>query len=107
IRDLIQKRTPEDTSLEAILAFFGSVTRDTPASVKAKFKEYAIENGLLRYQGRIIVPDDSTIKREIAKHFHDSPLAGHPGQSHTLELIEREYYWPALKAWVNCYVEQC
>src|SRR5436853_7836969 len=62
IRDLIRKRTPEDTSLEAILAFFGSLNKETPASVKAKFKEYSIENGLLQYQGRIVVPDDSTIK---------------------------------------------
>ncbi|QRV96830.1 Transposon Ty3-G Gag-Pol polyprotein [Ceratobasidium sp. AG-Ba] len=38
---------------------------------------------------------------------HDNPIAGHQGQARTLELISRRYYWPAMKAQVNRFVESC
>ncbi|KAF8747906.1 hypothetical protein RHS01_11205 [Rhizoctonia solani] len=38
--------------------------------------------------------------------YHDSPLAGHPGQQQTLELLSRNYWWPGMKSsakeWVEC-----
>ncbi|QRW24437.1 Retrotransposable element Tf2 protein [Rhizoctonia solani] len=42
----------------------------------------------------------------LLKEFHDSPLAGHPGQQRTLELLNRNYWWPGMKSsakeWVEC-----
>lgn len=39
--------------------------------------------------------------------YHDSPVAGHPGQAQTLEMVARGYYWPSMKAYVNRYVISC
>ena len=44
---------------------------------------------------------------EIIKLHHDSPVAGHPGQWRTLELISRNYWWPGITQKVNDYVSGC
>ncbi len=42
----------------------------------------------------------------LFKH-HDMPLAGHPGQAKTIELIAQDYSWPGLSQDVWCYVWSC
>ena len=44
---------------------------------------------------------------EIIKLHHDSPVAEHPGQWKTLELISRNYWWPGITQKVNDYVSGC
>jgi hypothetical protein len=51
--------------------------------------DYSMEAGLLFYQGRIVVPDNEDLRRDLIAAFHDSPIAGHLGQQRTLELISR------------------
>ncbi|CEL63969.1 Transposon Ty3-I Gag-Pol polyprotein OS=Saccharomyces cerevisiae (strain ATCC 204508 / S288c) GN=TY3B-I PE=3 SV=2 [Rhizoctonia solani AG-1 IB] len=78
-----------------------------PHSLAAKFKDHTLQDGLLLYQGRIVVPDKPEIKQQLLSHFHDSLGSGHQGRARTLELISRHYYWPAMKFQVNCYGESC
>ena len=35
--------------------------------------------GILFYKGRIYVPDDLELRREITRRYHDIESAGHPG----------------------------
>src|SRR5438477_10016775 len=42
----------------------------------------------------------------IAQH-HDSPLAGHPGITKTLELLSRNYSWQSIQQDVEEYVKGC
>ncbi|KAF8680576.1 Reverse transcriptase (RNA-dependent DNA polymerase) [Rhizoctonia solani] len=78
-----------------------------PHNIAQKFKDYTIQEGLLLYQGRVVVPDEPEIKQQLLSYFHDSPASGHQGRAQTLELISCHYYWPAMKFHVNCYVESC
>ncbi|KAG0195014.1 hypothetical protein BGX33_004534, partial [Mortierella sp. NVP41] len=48
--------------------------------------DYILEDGLLYFQGRIAVPDDTDIKREILSACHDGITAGHFGVFKTCEL---------------------
>lgn len=98
IQGAIQLAIHLDLSLEAILEFMLRDHSATPASVKAKFKDYELRDKLLLYNGKIMVPDDENIKRDLVANFHDSPLAGHPGQNRMLELLSRRYYWLGMKA---------
>ncbi|KAB5587603.1 Retrotransposable element Tf2 [Ceratobasidium theobromae] len=94
-----------DPSLEAI---FDALTGDKLApSIAQKFKDYKLEDGLMFYQGRIVIPDEVGLKRELLSHFHDSPAAGHQGWARTLEQISQHYYWPAMKFQINRYVDSC
>jgi hypothetical protein len=106
----IQRRIEElldhDESLEEILTFL-QMGSNAPAYVKKGFKDYSMEAGLLFYQGRIVVPDNEELKRDLMVAFHDSPISGHPGQQRTLELISHRYYWPGMWAKIFHYVETC
>jgi hypothetical protein len=93
-------------SLEEILTFPQNGS-NTPAYVKKGFKDYSMEAGLLFYQGRIVVPDNEELRQDLITTFHDSPMAGHPGQQRTLELVSRRYYWPGMRAKIFQYVETC
>ncbi|KAF8750036.1 hypothetical protein RHS01_09663 [Rhizoctonia solani] len=69
--------------------------------------DYDMEAGLLFYQGRIVVPDVGTLRTDLLRIFHDSPLAGHPGRQRTLELVSRNYYWPGIRADTYWHVDSC
>ncbi|KNZ55222.1 uncharacterized protein VP01_2736g5 [Puccinia sorghi] len=56
-----------------------------PQRSNPKLAKYSVENGLLFHGHRIVVPQDSALRREIICSHHDSKLAGVTGcQSHSL-----------------------
>ena len=63
-------------------------------------------DGILFYDGLVYVPD-SPLRLEILQAHHDQPLAGHFGHRKTLDLIQREYYWPLMSAMVKNYIDSC
>ncbi|CCO31558.1 Transposon Ty3-I Gag-Pol polyprotein AltName: Full=Gag3-Pol3 [Rhizoctonia solani AG-1 IB] len=102
----IKEALQDNPSLDTVIA--AAADQDSmPHSLAAKFKDHTLQDGLLLYQGRIVVPDKPEIKQQLLSHFHDSLGSGHQGRARTLELISRHYYWPAMKFQVNCYGESC
>jgi hypothetical protein len=69
--------------------------------------QYTLLDGLLYYQGLIMVPDDPDIKRDILYQCHDAPMAGHYGVHKTFELVSRTYHWQGLRKYVKRYVTSC
>ncbi|QRW25691.1 Retrotransposable element Tf2 protein [Rhizoctonia solani] len=102
----IKAALDEDKSLEEILQFLQNKSKALP-SIKRAFKDYKMEAGLLFYQGCIVVPDVGTLRTNLLRIFHDSPLAGHPGRQWTLELVLRNYYWPGIRADTYWHVDSC
>ncbi|HVW99810.1 MAG TPA: reverse transcriptase domain-containing protein, partial [Candidatus Babeliaceae bacterium] len=70
---------------------------------KADWKQ---ENGIT-YRDGLIVVNYKDLQLEILKSVHDSPIAGHPGQAKTKELITRNFWWSGLSQMVNKYVNGC
>ena len=64
-------------------------------------------SGLLLSEGKVFVPNVGDLRTRVLKERHDHPLAGHPGQAKTLELIRRDYTWPKLRDDVDRYVKSC
>ncbi|KAF8751545.1 hypothetical protein RHS01_08514 [Rhizoctonia solani] len=102
----IELSLDQDESLEEILQFLQNESK-APPSIKQAFRDYKMEAGLLFYQGRIVVPDVGTLRTDLLRIFHDSPLAGHPGRQRTLELVSRNYYWPGIRADTYWHVDSC
>ncbi|QRW20745.1 Retrotransposable element Tf2 protein [Rhizoctonia solani] len=79
---------------------------NAPASIQKAYRDYDWEENLLWYQGKLVVPDTEALKEHLLREFHNSPLAGHPGQQQTLELLSCTYWWPGMKSsakeWVEC-----
>ncbi|QRW22529.1 Retrotransposable element Tf2 protein [Rhizoctonia solani] len=106
LQQQIKSSLDQDKSLEEILQFLQNKSK-APPSIKRAFKDYEMEAGLLFYQGRIVVPDVGTLRTDLLRIFHDSPLAGHLGRQRTLELVSRNYYWPGIRADTYWHVDSC
>ncbi|QRW22959.1 Retrotransposable element Tf2 protein [Rhizoctonia solani] len=102
----IKSLLDQDESLEEILQFLQNKSK-APPSIKRAFKDYKMEAGLLFYQGCIVVPDVGTLRTDLLRIFHASPIAGHPGRQQTLELVSRNYYWPGIHADTYWHVDSC
>jgi len=64
-------------------------------------------DGLLRFRGKIYVPQSSDLRRQIVALCHDIHIAGHPGCWKTLELVSRNYWWPQMSRYISQYVSTC
>jgi hypothetical protein len=58
--------------------------------------EWQISDGLLLFHGKIVVPRNKELRRQIMEQHHDTCVAGHAGRFKMLELISRNYWWPQL-----------
>jgi hypothetical protein len=58
-------------------------------------------------QGRIAVPPDDTLKKEILHRFHDLEIRGHQGRDPTITIICRHFWWPNMNEWIAQYVKGC
>ncbi|QRW25673.1 Retrotransposable element Tf2 protein [Rhizoctonia solani] len=96
----------EDPSLEPIIQFLTKDADNAPPSICKAYQDYNWEEDLLWYHGKLVVLDSEPLKERLLREFHNSPLAGHPGQQQTLELLSRNYWWPGMKSsakeWVEC-----
>ena len=67
-----------------------------------------IINDRIPYHNKqVYVPDHLEIKRQILQFYHDSPIAGHLGQTGTLVLIKQVYWWKDMTKYVRDYVTGC
>lgn len=70
-------------------------------------EDYTLADGLLLFQGRIAVPSDDEIQRDILIQCHDDPTAGHFGIHKTFELVNCSFHWPGLRPFVHKFVTTC
>ncbi|KAF8748816.1 Chromo (CHRromatin Organization MOdifier) domain [Rhizoctonia solani] len=103
----IRSKLREDPSLEPIIQFLTEDADNAPPSIRKAYRDYDWEEDLLWYRGKLVVPDSEALKERLLREFHDSPLAGHPGQQRTLELLSRNYWWPGMKSTAKEWVECC
>ena len=65
------------------------------------------EDNLFWYGDRLIVMDNSSLKRGVILQYHDSLTASHPGISNTTWAINKDFWWPNLKKDVTEYIQGC
>jgi len=70
-------------------------------------KHGALEDGLLYYKGRLVIPSKEELLTEIAKGCDDSKVAGHFSQEKTIELLRRNFHWEKLGEWINDNIRSC
>lgn len=63
--------------------------------------------GRLRFRNRLYVPESEPLRLRLLQDHHETALAGHPGRGKTLELLQREYYWPKMRQDVDRFVRNC
>ena len=55
----------------------------------------------------MVIPSNDELKIKLLRHVHNSPVGGHPGRGKTLEVLQREYYWPNMHDTIRRFVSSC
>jgi len=63
--------------------------------------EWSEEEGLLRFRGKIYVPRNTDLRRQVVSLCHDTKVAGYPRCWKTLELVSRDYWWPQMSRYIR------
>ena len=61
----------------------------------------------LSIEGKTKIPPILEVKRGLMNLYHNSHLAGHPGQDETLRKLQEKYWWPNMRQWVEDYIKGC
>lgn len=66
-----------------------------------------MDNGLIKYKGRLHVGANLALQTKIIDALHNSPVGGHSGIQATYQRIRKLYHWSGLKSAVEQFVRQC
>jgi hypothetical protein len=78
-----------------------------PRQLRKGLEEWNVEDRLILFRGKVYVPKDEDIRRDLVQLHHDTLQAGHPGRWKTYELLSRNYWWPGMSTYVDKYVDGC
>jgi len=96
--DSVRERQLLDVSLNRVKEQLGS----------DEARDFALGNdGILRFQGRVCVPDDVEVKRLILKEWHKSRLSLHPDMTKMYQDLKKSFWWQGMKKNVSQFVSAC
>jgi len=101
----IYKRNQNGDQEEPIAKAARELQRSANGTVHSLELSYI--DGLLRFRGKIYVPQSPDLRRQIVALCHNAHIAGHPGRWKTLELVSRNYWWPQMSRYIGQYVSTC
>jgi hypothetical protein len=58
-------------------------------------------------QGRIVVPPDELLQRDILYYNHGYLTIGHRGRDATIQKVSCTWWWPKVNEWVTAYIKGC
>ena len=68
---------------------------------------YIDEEGVMRYNGRLCVPEQGKVKKELLKEAHYSSYSIHPGGNKMYYDLKKLYWWNNMKKEIAEYVSKC
>jgi transposase InsO family protein len=104
-RDIRRRMTVED--FEEPVARAANALRLDKSRRSVRSAEWAKEDELLLFRGKVYVPPTGDLRRRIVEHHHDSMIAGHAGRWKTLELVSRNFWWPQMSRYIGQYCRTC
>jgi len=75
---------------------------------RRKFSGFVVdENGTLRFQNRLCVPDNSELKEKILAEAHSTRYSVHPGGTKMYRDLKQYFWWDNMKREIAEYVDRC
>jgi hypothetical protein len=68
---------------------------------------FSLEQGLIRYNGRIWLGENSAVQTKLIAVFHASAIGGHSGIKVTYHRLKQLFCWKGMKLDVDNFVKQC
>ncbi|RVW14226.1 hypothetical protein CK203_096932 [Vitis vinifera] len=65
------------------------------------------DEGILRFETRLCVPDDGDLRRELLEEAYYSKFAIHLGKTKMYRELKQNYWWPGMKRDIVRFVAQC
>jgi hypothetical protein len=90
----------EDTQEESVAKAARELRKDKGRGT-VKSAEWSESEGLLMFRGKIIVPKDRELRRQIVEQHHNTHVAGHAGRFKMLEMVSRNYWWPQMSRYIG------
>src|SRR5258708_39991628 len=84
-----------------------SIDKTAPKALTDGTTMWEEDDGFVYYKGRLYVPNDRSLRKEVVKTCHDAVTTGHPGKNGTIELVSRYYWWPRMGGFITAYVDGC
>ena len=81
--------------------------RESYAVNGAVLADTTYKDRMLYYKGKISLPSDEALKKMVFENEHDTRVAGHMGMDKTLQMINRNFYWPRMAKDIEDYVCTC
>lgn len=94
--DRILRANRETESMEALRA---EATREE--------SDLTLEDGLLLYDERLLVPDVDNLRTELIREAHDHLPTAHPGRDKTHRMLRTRYYWKGMLSDIRRYINNC
>lgn len=69
--------------------------------------EFSLEDGLLLYAGRLVVPNVGDLQTRLIQEAHNQVSTAHPGRDKTYRLLRPRYYWPKMQRDIERFVRNC
>lgn len=76
-------------------------------SLSQAIGDYTLKDGIIRYKGRILIPQVQDIQSKIISSLHYSPVGGHSGYQVTYHRVKSLFYWTRLKQMIKDFVAEC
>lgn len=77
------------------------------AQAEAEDPEITLEDGLLLYDGRLVVPDVDNLRTKLIQEAHEQVSTAHPGRDKTYRLLRARYYWRGMLADLQRFIRNC
>lgn len=78
-----------------------------PRALAKGLQKWNYEDELIWHQGKIYVPPDDDLKKNIVRMYHNSIATGHPGRCKTYVLVSNNFWWPEMSMFIKEYVTGC
>ena len=65
------------------------------------------EDGILHLDGRLCIPDNESIKKQVLFEAHETPYSVHPGATKMYQGLKEHFWWNGMKKDVAEYVSKC
>lgn len=85
--DLIADLRQANANHPELLAWKQSIHEEAETPSAFLFKD-----GLLLYNGRLVIPSDSPLRIQLLKELHSSPVGGHAGISRTFQRVASNFF---------------
>ena len=72
-----------------------------------KNSDFEMRNGILRFRGRVYVPNLRDLRQKILDEAHKAKYIVHPGATKMYRDLREVYWWPGMKVSVARRVAQC